>query len=144
MASGGGNSSSMAAAAASAIGSPEAHQQLQQHKMNKEKGRALSGDYGSSPFAPRRASLMGRELERVEHIVVEVGSPEAPRLVCFLSLFFFLLSLSLGFLFGFWLEPIFFLSLPASTFCWRLKKKLSVVVLLYGLGLTPRCNWIDD
>ena len=109
---GGGNSasSSMAAAAAAAAVavSSEAHHHHQQLKMKKEKGRALSGDYGSSPFAPRRASLMGRELERVEHIVVEVGSPEAPRLVCFSSLSF---SLSLSdFFLDFWWSLFFVLS----------------------------------
>jgi hypothetical protein len=54
------------------------------HKSSKAEGKARAvegGGYGSSPFAPRRISLMGKELERVEHIVVEVGSPDAPRFV---------------------------------------------------------------
>ncbi|KAF2671119.1 hypothetical protein BT63DRAFT_453504 [Microthyrium microscopicum] len=36
--------------------------------------------WASSPFR-RRQSLMGKELERSEHIVVDVGSPEAPQLI---------------------------------------------------------------
>jgi hypothetical protein len=36
--------------------------------------------WASSPFR-RRQSLMGKELERTKHIVVDVGPPDAPRLV---------------------------------------------------------------
>jgi hypothetical protein len=38
--------------------------------------------WASSPFR-RRQSLMGKELERTKHIVVDVGAPDAPRLVSF-------------------------------------------------------------
>jgi len=48
----------------------------------KDKARAREDSIGGgkeSPLMPRRMSLMGAELEKVDHIVVEVGSPEAPR-----------------------------------------------------------------
>jgi hypothetical protein len=100
--------SASAAAAAAAAGNDESTVNsggIPIPSKKKEKGRAYSGssssgDYGTSPFAPRRASLMGRELERVEHIVVEVGSPESPRLVCFFPSYSFL-SLFLFFPFPF-------------------------------------------
>jgi len=52
----------------------------------KDKARAREDSIGGgkeSPLMPRRTSLMGAELEKVDHIVVEVGSPEAPRWVSF-------------------------------------------------------------
>jgi hypothetical protein len=49
---------------------------------SKDKGRAREDSMvESSPVMHRRTSLMGKELEKVEQIVVEVGSPEAPRWV---------------------------------------------------------------
>lgn len=45
-------------------------------------GTSPGGSWSDSPFVRRRRSLMGAALEKTECIVVEVGSPEAPRLVC--------------------------------------------------------------
>jgi hypothetical protein len=62
-------------------------------RVVEQDGMGISGSPGSvgswsdSPFVRRRSSLMGKALERTECIVVEVGSPDAPRLVCYLPTF---------------------------------------------------------
>lgn len=59
-------------------------------KLDKGKGKKIESSllteeaerarWASSPFK-RRQSLMGPELEKAKHIVVDVGPPDAPRLV---------------------------------------------------------------